>query len=80
VDYFGKSDRYTILVFDNRGVGNSGTPKGPYAYVYSLSDVYTLSRPSKEQVPWQKTSSFFSTMWDGRSLEGFTLWVCRWVE
>ena len=26
---FGDGD-YTALVFDNRGVGNSGYPKGPY--------------------------------------------------
>lgn len=27
---------YSVLVFDNRGVGNSGTPKGPYRYVTLL--------------------------------------------
>ena len=31
VEHFGRSGKYTILVFDNRGVGNSGTPKGPYS-------------------------------------------------
>jgi pimeloyl-ACP methyl ester carboxylesterase len=30
VDYFGKLSEFSVLVFDNRGVGNSGTPRGPY--------------------------------------------------
>lgn len=30
VQHFGKSKDHTILVFDNRGVGNSGYPRGPY--------------------------------------------------
>src|SRR5690348_16523114 len=30
VGHFGHSKSHTILVFDNRGVGNSGYPRGPY--------------------------------------------------
>ena len=26
----GEEEEYTVLVFDNRGVGNSGCPRGPY--------------------------------------------------
>lgn len=33
VEHFGRDPRYSILVFDNRGVGNSGTPRGPYTCV-----------------------------------------------
>ncbi|GBE80863.1 hypothetical protein SCP_0305830 [Sparassis crispa] len=34
VEYFGRKPEYSILVFDNRGIGNSGIPMGPYKYVY----------------------------------------------
>lgn len=30
-------DKYSLVVFDNRGVGNSDAPKGPYTYVARLS-------------------------------------------
>lgn len=30
---FGGGDKSTVLVFDNRGVGNSGYPRGPYTCV-----------------------------------------------
>jgi pimeloyl-ACP methyl ester carboxylesterase len=30
VEFFGKHGGYSVLVFDNRGMGHSGTPKGPY--------------------------------------------------
>ncbi|KAF5391757.1 hypothetical protein D9757_001717 [Collybiopsis confluens] len=33
VKYFSKKPQYSVLVFDNRGVGNSGTPRGPYTFV-----------------------------------------------
>ena len=39
VDHFGRLEQYTILVFDNRGVGMSGTPQGPYSFVKSYLSV-----------------------------------------
>ncbi|KAG9049244.1 hypothetical protein FS837_010780 [Tulasnella sp. UAMH 9824] len=35
-------DRYSALVFDNRGVGNSGTPMGPYSTSGMAADVILL--------------------------------------
>ncbi|KZT03511.1 alpha/beta-hydrolase [Laetiporus sulphureus 93-53] len=42
VDYFGREPGYSILVFDNRGVGNSGVPKGPYSTSSMAEDVIVL--------------------------------------
>ncbi|KAG8889143.1 hypothetical protein FRB98_005618 [Tulasnella sp. 332] len=36
------ADKYSILVFDNRGVGNSGTPRGPYSTSGMAHDVTIL--------------------------------------
>ncbi|KAG8969006.1 hypothetical protein FRC03_004973 [Tulasnella sp. 419] len=36
------SDKYTVLVFDNRGVGNSESPRGPYSTSAMAQDVSTL--------------------------------------
>jgi len=36
VAHFGRLPQYSILVFDNRGVGNSDTPRGPYSFVPSI--------------------------------------------
>lgn len=33
IEHFGPSETHTALVFDNRGVGNSGYPWGPYTCV-----------------------------------------------
>ncbi|KAF8632422.1 hypothetical protein AX17_004863 [Amanita inopinata Kibby_2008] len=38
----GGGDDYTILVFDNRGVGNSGYPRGPYTTSGMAEDVIEL--------------------------------------
>ncbi|KAI0747963.1 alpha/beta-hydrolase [Daedaleopsis nitida] len=42
VDYFGRKPEYSVLVFDNRGVGNSGAPRGPYTTSGMADDVITL--------------------------------------
>ncbi|KAH9842334.1 Alpha/Beta hydrolase protein [Rhodofomes roseus] len=42
VDYFSKKPECSVLVFDNRGVGNSGAPMGPYTTSAMADDVVTL--------------------------------------
>ncbi|EIN07697.1 alpha/beta-hydrolase [Punctularia strigosozonata HHB-11173 SS5] len=42
VDYFSKQAGYSVLVFDNRGVGNSGTPRGPYTTSDMAEDIIVL--------------------------------------
>ncbi|KAL6309041.1 alpha/beta-hydrolase [Sparassis latifolia] len=42
VQHFGRKPEYSILVFDNRGVGNSGTPRGPYTTSGMAEDVIVL--------------------------------------
>ena len=36
VKHFLQDPKYSVLVFDNCGVGNSDTPPGPYTYVDPL--------------------------------------------
>lgn len=40
VPHFAKN--YSVLVFDNRGVGNSDSPKGPYSTLEMAHDIITL--------------------------------------
>ncbi|KAH0587043.1 hypothetical protein H2248_005864 [Termitomyces sp. 'cryptogamus'] len=42
VTHFGRSTDHTALVFDNRGVGNSGYPRGPYTTAGMAEDVIAL--------------------------------------
>ncbi|KAI0042717.1 alpha/beta-hydrolase [Auriscalpium vulgare] len=42
VEHFGRSPNYSVLVFDNRGVGNSDTPKGPYSSSGMAEDIIVL--------------------------------------
>ncbi|CAL1704260.1 unnamed protein product [Somion occarium] len=42
VDYFGRKPEFSALVFDNRGVGNSGVPRGPYSTSGMAEDVIVL--------------------------------------
>ncbi|KIJ17067.1 hypothetical protein PAXINDRAFT_130593 [Paxillus involutus ATCC 200175] len=42
VEHFGKSERYSTLVFDNRGAGMSATPRGPYTTTGMAEDVICL--------------------------------------
>ncbi|OCH95581.1 alpha/beta-hydrolase [Obba rivulosa] len=42
VEYFGRKPEYSVLVFDNRGVGNSGSPRGPYTTGEMADDIVVL--------------------------------------
>ncbi|KAH9020114.1 Alpha/Beta hydrolase protein [Lactarius hengduanensis] len=42
VKHFSRLSQYSILVFDNRGIGNSDTPKGPYSTSAMAEDVIIL--------------------------------------
>ncbi|KAI0002146.1 alpha/beta-hydrolase [Russula compacta] len=42
VEHFGRLPQYSVLVFDNRGVGNSDTPRGPYSTSGMAEDVIVL--------------------------------------
>jgi hypothetical protein len=42
VKYFGRLPQYSFLVFDNRGAGNSDTPRGPYSTEGMAEDVVVL--------------------------------------
>jgi pimeloyl-ACP methyl ester carboxylesterase len=53
VVHFSRIPEYSVLVFDNRGVGNSETPKGPYSTSGMAEDVITLL----DFVGWTETRS-----------------------
>ncbi|KAI6043045.1 alpha beta-hydrolase [Pisolithus marmoratus] len=42
VGHFGKLPQYSVLAFDNRGVGNSGSPRGPYTTSGMANDAIVL--------------------------------------
>ncbi|KAJ1307475.1 hypothetical protein OPQ81_001574 [Rhizoctonia solani] len=42
VEHFGPLEKYSILVFDNRGVGHSDAPRGPYTTSGMAEDVIIL--------------------------------------
>ncbi|KAH9168010.1 Alpha/Beta hydrolase protein [Lactarius sanguifluus] len=53
VKYFSRLPQYSILVFDNRGIGNSDTPKGPYSTSAMAEDVIILL----DYVGWTESRS-----------------------
>ncbi|KAF8270453.1 alpha/beta-hydrolase [Lactarius quietus] len=53
VRHFSRLPQYSVLVFDNRGTGNSDTPKGPYSTSAMAEDVIVLL----DFVEWTKRSS-----------------------
>lgn len=43
VEHFANLDKYSLVVFDNRGVGNSDCPSGRYTYALTLLSVLICS-------------------------------------
>jgi len=50
VEHFSRTGQHTLIIFDNRGVGNSGTPRGPYTTSAMAQDVIALL----DYVGWTK--------------------------
>ena len=69
VAHLARDPRYSLLVFDNRGVGNSGTPRGPYTSVAAslLRAVSVTSVRRAGRAGWPRTPSRCSTTSAGRS-------------
>ena len=69
IRHFGKKEGYASLVFDNRGVGHSGYPRGPYTCVLCfLTYVVVLicELGSVGRRVWRKTLSAYWTHLDGQ--------------
>jgi len=76
VNHFGRLPQYSVLVFDNRGVGNSGTPSGRYTTSFMAEDVIVLL----DYIGWTQDHDFHVV---GVSLGGmiaqgeqFLYWTC----
>ncbi|KAJ7771767.1 alpha/beta-hydrolase [Mycena metata] len=56
VQHFGLMSEYTMVVFDNRGVGHSGVPRGPYTYclfsssALSSADLFSTSGMAEDAI------------------------------
>lgn len=66
------SYRYSLLVFDNRGVGNSGYPQGPYRCASLLSVVVLILIKNVVQVGWQMMCCYCWIILVGPPKKGFT--------
>ena len=78
VDHFSKLEQYSTLVFDNRGVGMSGSPRGPYSFVRGFLSVRDIDSPVG-RVEWQRMSCASSTTFNGRRTVACMSLAYPWV-
>jgi hypothetical protein len=84
VKHFGRLPKYSILVFDNIGVGYSGAPRGPYTYVlipyfceFNGSLIFISFCSTTGQAEWLRMLSRFWILLGGLQSVICTLWLYR---
>lgn len=54
ISHFGPLPGYSAVAFDNRGVGHSGAPRGPYSWVICMQIYESYLLCDAEQAVWRR--------------------------